>query len=361
MASIGLYLVIFFISAGLLSNRYKNNNICICIGLLISIIFAAGRYYVGTDFMSYIYMFDRCSGIPWNLFLASSYASSPLFFLICKIIYPIGGRVLTFGTMATLTVALTYRTLKKYYPDIALGTSMVIFFFSFYSFSFNVTRQYVAVAIIMNGLQYIYEDEFMKYLICIAIAVMFHKSAIIAVIMWFFWDHGRHCAVVGKKRIILMFMILMVVFCYRLVITFLANNISFFHSYAPFVNIAQRGTNNRDFYLALFQLIIVLIMSKKLKIKDTRVDFMITIMSVALLIGITGFSHPHIKRIAYYFQMPSALVLFGYFPVCVKEKEKVLASGLIAIYVVTKFVLVAYVLGQGNLIPYIFDVNTNVF
>lgn len=361
MASIVLYLLIFFICARLLSNYHKNSFFCICIGLLIPIVFAAGRYYVGTDFVSYLYMFDRCAGVPWDLFLESSYARSPLFFSICKVTYVFGGRVLTFGIIAALIVVLTYTTLRKQYPDIALGTSIVVFFFSFFSVSLNVCRQYIAVAIIFYGLRYIFEDKLIKFLFVVLVAVLFHKSAIIAVVMWFLWNHRNHSAVVGKKRCFLFLTVLAAILSYQKIIVVAINNISFLSNFRAYVNLSNNNASNRDFYLAIFQLVIILAMLTKMKHKDNRIDFMITMMGIALLIGITGFWHPQIKRVAFYFQMPSALVLCGYMPMCVKEREKNLMTALIILYVVLKFILTAYVLGQGNLFPYTFDMTTNFF
>lgn len=360
MVSLCVYLVVFLLSAELLNSYHKNNKIFVFVGLFIPIIFAAGRMYVGTDFLSYVYIFDTYTETTWSTFLKDPLSKNPLFFIICKISYLVGGRVLTFGVIAAIIIIITYKTLKLQYPDIPMGTSMAVFLFSSFAFSLNVCREYIAVVIVFWSLQYIFNDKLFKFIACIVIAALFHKTVVVSLVMWFLWDHRNHCAINGKKRFIIILATFFAVFHYRQITVFITSHISFLRGYASFINPAIRGTNNRDFYLALLELVVILLFSKNLKAKDYRGDFMITMMCVSVLIGITGFTHPHIKRIAYYFSTPALVVLFGYMPLCVREKQKGLMSGFIVFYMILKFTLAAYILGQGHLIPYTFDLVTDV-
>ena len=91
--------------------------------------------------------------------------------------------------------------------------------------------------------------------------------------------------------------------------------------------------------------------------EEPRYQYFITLLILATLIGVTGFSHPQVKRIAYYFSIPADLVIYGYIPKKVPEQSRSLTFVILCIYVLARFTLTAYILKQGHLIPYEFRWN----
>ena len=57
----------------------------------------------------------------------------------------------------------------------------------FYSFTMNLMRQCMAMAIVLFGFKYVRENKFWKYLITCLIAFMFHSSAIIGISIYFLY------------------------------------------------------------------------------------------------------------------------------------------------------------------------------
>ena len=199
MESLLIYITVLSIGTIFISSTKKKWGFAALIGLAIVIIFAAGRDNVGRDFVTYCRGFERNAALSWNAFFAKDH-DDILFHLINKITYTQGGRVLTWGVIAALTVIPVYTTLRDEYPDISIGTSMFVFFFLMYTTAFNVSREYIAVAIVFWGIKYVFKSKFIPFAICILIAGLFHKSAFIAIILWFLWSHKNNKPIKGTKK-----------------------------------------------------------------------------------------------------------------------------------------------------------------
>lgn len=323
------------------------------IGLAVVIIFAAGRNRVGTDFVTYMNIFKRYAAMEWGDFF-SKVNDDILFNFINKITYSIGGRVFTWGVIAALIVIPIYSTVKKHYSDMDISCAMVVFLLLMYTTSFNVSREFIAVAIVFWGMKYVFENKFFKFALCVIIATMFHASAFVAITFWLFWSHKTDSAVVGNRRVLLIIAATIAVLGYQSIISFFSSNVSLFESYASYAN-DKDGGSNREFYLNLLVLFVISKLYKKFKDKDPRLEFLFSLLIVANLIGITGFSHPQVKRLAYYFSVPSQVIIFGYLPFCVEKHNKAFTTVSIYLYAIARFTLTAYILEQGHLIPYRFD------
>lgn len=353
MKSIMIYVIVFTIATFLVIQGKNKSSIYNIIGIGILAIFAAGRYHVGTDMVTYEHSFARYSAYTWVELLRNSNGEI-LFAAIAKITYSLGGRILSWGTFATLIVVPVYLALKKYYQGISVGVAFFVFLFFYYTISFNVTRQFIAVAFIFWGLHFIYEDRFISFLVIVILATGFHSSAPIALLLWFLWDHKSHYAVVGKRRILLLLMAVILIIGYQSVIEYITTNISLFSRFDEYAETSLAGAN-RDLYLNILELIILMIFRKSLINADKKNEYMYTLLIITVLVSFTGFTHPQVKRIAYFFAMPSKSVLLGYLSYGFVDQSKWLSKVLVCMYAIFVFILTAYIMQQGNLIPYSFN------
>lgn len=352
MSSLLTYIIVLTVVAFLLGYSKKVVDPAGSLGLVIAILFAGGRYYVGTDFSVYVKGFIRNSKRSWSSFFNGD-TEDFLFNAINKVTYGIGGRVFTWSVIMALTIIPIYIFIKKQFSDAVLFSVFSVFTLLCYTTAFNVSREFIAVAIVVFGIRFVFENKFKKFLICVAVAAMFHISALLSIVLWLFWSHKRNAPLSGRKN---MFLILVTAFsaiAYQELISLVSSSFSAFKRYASLAQESGRG-QNRDFYLNLAVLVVVLICYKKLKERDPRLVYMVSLLVVANLIGITGFTHPHVKRIAYYFDVPAQMVIFGYLPSCNLRLNKQTIVFLTYVYCVARFVLTAYILKQGNLIPYQF-------
>lgn len=358
MGSLMLYIGVFSVASVLMCPKDKRFLFFNILGIAMLIIFAGGRYFVGTDFLTYWRIFHRQSNYTWSKFF-EAVNDDYLFHIINKITYGLGGRTWTWSVIAALIVIPIYVTLRKQYPKISLGASVFAFLFLSFAGSFNVSRQYIAVAIIFWSLKYVFENKFFKFALCVIIAALFHKSAVLCIILWIFWSHKENKPVTGDHRVFLIIFSTIAVWLYQPIISLVSSSVSYLESYESYAN-DKAGGMNRDFFLDVLILILVLIATKYLENmdeEDSRYQYFITLLIVAVLIGTTGFNHPQVKRIAYFFSVPAELVLFGYIPKKVPEQSRSLTFVILCVYILFRFILTAYILGQGHLIPYEFRWN----
>ena len=355
MESLVVYISVFSIGSMLLAigkNKKLKINFIGLLGLFLVILFAGGRYHVGTDINTYMSRFISFQNTPWLIVFRTNFEL--LYVTIAKISYSIGGRVLVLSIFASLIVIPTYITLVRFYPRCAIEVALLTFMFSFYSASFNVTKQYIATAIIFYFVQNVFNNKPIRFCIGVLLATMVHSTAILSILIWFMWDHEKNCPISLTKRLVVILGAIIAVFTYQYLIDFFASRFSMFAEYVSYSEFSDRG-KNRDFWLGIMELIILYFFVRNLSQYDTRIQFFLDLYVIAILIGITGFSHPQVKRIAYYFAFPAKIVLFGYLPLSFTRDSGFFIKFCIWLYLIARFILVAYIFRQGDLIPYRFD------
>lgn len=83
-----------------------------------------------------------------------------------------------FIILGTLIMGL-YEFNKKYPLSLCLG--FFIFLTFFYNLSFNLSRQCIAIFILFFGFNFLIRNEWVKYIIAVLIAMLFHNSAFIGI------------------------------------------------------------------------------------------------------------------------------------------------------------------------------------
>ena len=89
-----------------------------------------------------------------------------------------------FILITTLTMYyLFFRVMKKYLLEYPL--SVILFMGMMFYFSMTYLREVFAIAILWQGIQYIWERKFWKYVFFVVLAASFHNSILIALVMYF--------------------------------------------------------------------------------------------------------------------------------------------------------------------------------
>lgn len=158
-------------------------------------------YSVGLDTQGYVEMF---SYIYRGMF-RYAYGLEESFKYICYgILHIIPSASFLLGLLAFMThapILLRFWELRK----ISSLPCMVLFYYmSFYFISLNAVRQFVAVAIIFWGTRYLEQKKILPYVLCICAAALFHRTAVIGLLLLllnlFQWrDMSR-----GQKRLYLL-------------------------------------------------------------------------------------------------------------------------------------------------------------
>ncbi|CAH8282820.1 EpsG-like putative glucosyltransferase [Mariniflexile fucanivorans] len=147
-------------------------------------IFSAFRFDVGYDFEMYYNLIEgksrwleaqlnRFDFLSRELVIFSSYIKFTQFFFIVS---------------SFLIMFLTYKVIKRESKDFVISTLVFLSFPIFFLNSFSIVRQYMALSIVFYSLRYISSRKLLYFLIAIFVAVFFHKTAIVAIVLYWIYN-----------------------------------------------------------------------------------------------------------------------------------------------------------------------------
>ncbi len=170
------------LSAGYVEHTKVTKNLYI-LAALVLIVVGGFRYGIGTDFFAYYLTGPQSlSGV----FEALIHLDEPGIKLIYWIVQRFtSDRIVPMLVFQLITVGLMLRTIYKSTDKLFLTVLLFIFMGCWHG-SFNGVRQFLAGAIVFSGLPYIRDKKFWKYALVVLIAFLFHRSAIIMIVPYFF-------------------------------------------------------------------------------------------------------------------------------------------------------------------------------
>lgn len=163
---------------------YKTSQTRFCLFFIAcALIVTSGlRYHVGTDYKSYIALYNGYVGLTKNQLFTLNEPILPIIGKVCGIVFD--SYIAMFFVVAVLTIGLYLYSTYKETTDYLFVTLMYIFVGCWHG-SFNGIRQYLAVSIIYVGRKYIEERKFIKFAIVCFLAFLVHKSAIFGLALYF--------------------------------------------------------------------------------------------------------------------------------------------------------------------------------
>ncbi|MBP3766506.1 MAG: EpsG family protein [Bacilli bacterium] len=184
MKSLLVYIFVFFIvfilniiGSKLYHGKKNISRLFILISFLILLALIGFRYYVGTDYESYIDIYNKVATLEFNeLYLVDiEYGTKVIF----KIIYNLfDNQYYIFIALGLVTLYPIYKA-NKLYDYEYLPFSVLTFCLMFLPFDLNGMRQGVAMSFIILSFAYLFKDKKIMAFISFAIAFLFHKSAIL--------------------------------------------------------------------------------------------------------------------------------------------------------------------------------------
>lgn len=170
-----LLLIGFFLYLHL---RYKKK-IYRHIVTFIVIFVAIFRYQVGYDYITYYDIIKSENSALVNYLytpLSAAFAHIAIYFHSPQLLF------ILFGIPIYM---LLFNAFKRYSSNYAL--SIIIFMAFFFYGSLSTIRQFLAIAICVYGFRYVVDRKFIKYLLCIILACLFHPSAFVSIIIYFIY------------------------------------------------------------------------------------------------------------------------------------------------------------------------------
>ncbi len=152
--------------------------------ILFMSFFVGVRYYVGTDFGSYMHMFDNYKNYTLGQVFSGREPGIRLIIKICAFFVDDFSFYMTVYSL--IVVSLSVITIYKHSSSFMFGTLMYILIGSYLA-QCNGMRQMMAVSIVFSGYGFLKEKRFFPYLILCLFAMLFHVSAIIMIPLYFIY------------------------------------------------------------------------------------------------------------------------------------------------------------------------------
>lgn len=184
------FLSSFFISISSLFSKKNDKLLKIIFAILgilvLAIVSGARDYSIGTDTLNYNlaynYAYTSANLIQYCNNLKAMNGIEYGFSVFSYLIARSGMSPHGFYFICQLLIALNiYLALNKLSPELNVTLGWMTYCFMFYTSSFNILRQTIALSFILLGIAFLYENEVIKSIIMIIIACFFHTSAIIGV------------------------------------------------------------------------------------------------------------------------------------------------------------------------------------
>lgn len=182
IALLGYVLLLRFVTAKY-SDKKTGDRLFMIFSCLGVVLFQGFRdFSVGNDLKHYIPYFEQMGQLPFGSLHIANF--EPGYVLVNKILYKLGfsERGLLIFLAALIQVPVFY-TIYKYSTDKLLS---LLWYFSFgeFIFTFSGLRQAIAMSICLCGFCFIKEKKFLKFFLVCVIAATFHKSALIALVLY---------------------------------------------------------------------------------------------------------------------------------------------------------------------------------
>ena len=251
------------------------------------------RYGPGSDFFGYLVNFEYSAG---DVEYKSSFELG--FRALMDLIIALKGSFQCLIIITSfVTTFLIAKGIEKYSQHIELSIFLYVGLY-FYFISFNLIRQYIAVAIVFWGTKYLLKKNFKKYAIVIIIASLFHATALVMIPFYFIAVNK----ISAKFKMFLgIFAFVGVVFFSRIQSIFL----TIFPKYIIYVGYAS-GTAKCD----LIMILLIMFLLQNIKSKagnEFEWNLYMSTTVFALLFVMLSFSNVLLARLGTYFYMYSII------------------------------------------------------
>lgn len=179
------YIILFALSIFSISyceiGKYKKyRKLLYDIIFIYAVLLAGLRYRVGGDTIMYMDGYNDIPTLSELSFTDFFYQMmEPFYLLLCVLVRMISSDFFVFQIIHALLVNYSiFHFIKKYsnYPFIGL---FIYFQWFYFIFSYEFMREALAVSIMLFAFPYYQQRSWKKYYACVAIALLFHMSAII--------------------------------------------------------------------------------------------------------------------------------------------------------------------------------------
>lgn len=353
LASLLVYFVLFFASTALLSFGIKRSSRLLrLIAVAIPTIAVGLRVDVGTDYNSYVLLYQKFSEMSFSDLMAAT-GDEDLeigYFALIKLASVFTNDPwLMFMLAASLTIGIAYLAIKRLSPK-NIPLTFLLYLLILVPFIMNGVRQGIAVSIIFFAYSYIIRGKLTKYVITVLIASLFHTSALALMPLYLL----RFITV--KKRIDEPFTLLMSAFL-GVITVLLIPTILTIISFIPALNTYLRY-EDWEGGKALYPLVsmailtpIVIVTYQRLTKINPVMQLMAALFFLEFATLFLGGISTAFSRMSFYFAI-GGLVYIANVPSIFSVDTRRIVQSMIVLYGLVYFIMFYYIAGYADIIPY---------
>lgn len=296
--------------------NYNQNNkkrrISIFIVCLILGGFSAVREGIGIDYSSYLIHIERIAlGYPNYMELGFKYLAKFLMSIFNDAKYVLS--VFSFFTI--------YFFIKGIYCE-SKNIKMSIFIFltwGYYFFTFNTVRNYFALSIVFFASKYVVNKKYWKFILCIIIASLFHKSALICIPLYIIANRK-----LTKKIYINIAILIIILFLLKNQLREIVFGIYSYYEGSVYDN---ESISLLNIIKSLTLMCYGGIYYNKVK-EDNQLMFYFNLNTIAVIVYTVFYWLPEVSRIGFYFNITSIIFISNLTSV-INKREKLLINYMI--------------------------------
>lgn len=319
----------------ILDKKNKSDSFFVITSFILLFIVSAFRGDFTTDYNNYVYLFELYNRFRFfEVFHAGIYQEKGYIFLNRLIGVFTRNELYLFIVVSFITLLCFYSQFRRYSSYIWLSVLMFVTVGAFYT-SFNIMRQILAVAIIFSGSKFLYERKFVKYCLVVALAALFHTSALVMLIFYFILNYKF-----SVKNLILIICAAVITMLYLENLLVIIQNM--FYSVYTDQSYGMTGLAFTNAVLPIAILIFTLFHYKKIDLSDIRNKIWVNAVIFYAFFSILGLKVEMVERISDFFA-PYALLLIPLIFSQMKRNElkAIYMIGAVALLILYNFVVLS--------------------
>jgi hypothetical protein len=285
--------------------RNKHNEFWLRVSFALIFLFLALRYDYGNDYSGYLKRFQEINRVTTINYFDEYWGFEAGWVFLCRLFKPFGFFAMT-AILALLNCVVYYRFIKKYVPPSYYWLAVFLYVFNpgFMLIHSSAMRQSLAIIVFIFSIDYIYKKKAIHYCLCIAIASLFHTSALILFPVYLL---GLYNWKINKKLAVVLFTLFLLLYAYGDI--FLPNINQFISAYFGRYEIYEGGGEiSSGLGVIIYSFLFALILFYE-QTQSVAIALLFKIAILSYFIMPLGLSILMISRTGMYFQ-PATIVVF---------------------------------------------------
>ena len=274
------------------------------LAFLVPFLLSAFRWKVGTDYLTYISLYEAINSIStleqlWQQVLEVE----PLYVLMNVLVKLVFNNPLPiFFLSSLLLLGFLFRAVEDYHGKISVMLAVFVFLTLMFSTTLNIMRQMIAVSITFYAARHLFQKQYDKAALWMFLALMFHYSAIVLLPFWLFRGPQRY----ARNARIAMFAALVLMFVLGSVFGSIFSSIRALYTGED----GEGGTLKIGLMLLRLPIIVpILLFRKQLIAHDERNKFWIMLAVFEVLFSYLGYILDVLNRLSLYFAVSWIVLL----------------------------------------------------